>query len=54
MHQPTIEKLHALRLGAMANALTAQLQQEAGSDISSVNRPTRLGRLATQFLAEGS
>src|SRR5271166_5014342 len=27
MHQPTIEKLHALRLGAMANALTAQLQQ---------------------------
>src|SRR3954454_8698082 len=26
MHQPTIEKLHALRLGAMANALTAQLQ----------------------------
>ena len=27
MHQPTIEKLHDLRLGAMANALTAQLQQ---------------------------
>ena len=27
MHQPTIEKLHALRLGAMADALTAQLQQ---------------------------
>ena len=27
MYQPTIEKLHALRLGAMANALTAQLQQ---------------------------
>jgi DNA replication protein DnaC len=27
MHQPTIEKLHAMRLGAMANALTAQLQQ---------------------------
>ena len=27
MHQPTIEKLHALRLEAMANALTAQLQQ---------------------------
>src|SRR4051794_2102073 len=27
MHPPTIEKLHALRLGAMANALTAQLQQ---------------------------
>lgn len=27
MHQPTIEKLHALRLGAMANALTAQFQQ---------------------------
>ena len=27
MHQPTIEKLHALRLGEMANALTAQLQQ---------------------------
>jgi len=27
MLQPTIEKLHALRLGAMANALTAQLQQ---------------------------
>jgi hypothetical protein len=27
MHQPTIEKLHAPRLGAMANALTAQLQQ---------------------------
>ena len=25
MLQPTIEKLHALRLGAMANALTAQL-----------------------------
>jgi len=23
MHQPTIEKLHALRLGEMANALTA-------------------------------
>src|SRR6202020_943954 len=27
MHQPTIEKLHVLRLGAMADALTAQLQQ---------------------------
>jgi DNA replication protein DnaC len=27
MYQPTIEKLHALRLGAMAEALTAQLQQ---------------------------
>ena len=27
MHQPTIEKLHDLRLGAMADALTAQLQQ---------------------------
>ncbi len=27
MHEPTIEKLHALRLGEMANALTAQLQQ---------------------------
>jgi DNA replication protein DnaC len=27
MYQPTIEKLHALRLGAMANALAAQLQQ---------------------------
>jgi hypothetical protein len=27
MHQPTVEKLHDLRLGAMANALTAQLQQ---------------------------
>lgn len=27
MHQPTIEKLHALRLGAMADALLAQLQQ---------------------------
>jgi hypothetical protein len=27
MHQPTIEKLHAMRLSAMANALTAQLQQ---------------------------
>jgi DNA replication protein DnaC len=27
MHQPTIEKLHDLRLGAMAKALTAQLQQ---------------------------
>jgi DNA replication protein DnaC len=27
MHQPTIEKLHELRLGAMAKALTAQLQQ---------------------------
>ena len=27
MHQPTIEKLQALRLGAMADALTAQLQQ---------------------------
>jgi DNA replication protein DnaC len=27
MQQPTIEKLHALRLGVMANALTAQLQQ---------------------------
>ena len=27
MRQPTIEKLHDLRLGAMANALTAQLQQ---------------------------
>jgi hypothetical protein len=27
MHQPTIEKLHDLRLSAMANALTAQLQQ---------------------------
>jgi len=29
MYQPTIEKLHALRLGAMAEALTAQLQQPA-------------------------
>ena len=27
MYQPTIEKLHALRLGAMANALNLQLQQ---------------------------
>jgi len=27
MYQPTIEKLHALRLGAMADALNAQLQQ---------------------------
>jgi DNA replication protein DnaC len=27
MYQPTIEKLHALRLGAMANALSAQLRQ---------------------------
>ena len=27
MHQPSIEKLHALRLGAMANALIMQLQQ---------------------------
>jgi hypothetical protein len=27
MHQPTLEKLHDLRLGAMANAVTAQLQQ---------------------------
>ena len=27
MNQPTIEKLHALRLSAMANALTAQLRQ---------------------------
>jgi DNA replication protein DnaC len=27
MYQPTIEKLHALRLGAMADALTAQLRQ---------------------------
>jgi len=27
MYQPTIEKLHALRLGVMADALTAQLQQ---------------------------
>ena len=29
MHQSTIEKLHALRLGVMADALTAQLQQPA-------------------------
>jgi hypothetical protein len=27
MHQPTIEKLHALRLNAMADALMAQLRQ---------------------------
>jgi hypothetical protein len=27
MHQPTIEKLHALRLNAMADALIAQLRQ---------------------------
>ena len=27
MYQPTIEKLHALRLGAMADALAAQLRQ---------------------------
>jgi hypothetical protein len=27
MYQPTIEKLHALRPGAMADALTAQLRQ---------------------------
>jgi DNA replication protein DnaC len=27
MYQPTLEKLHALRLGAMADALTAQLRQ---------------------------
>src|ERR1700687_3294072 len=27
MHHPTNEKLHDLRLGAMANALTAQLQE---------------------------
>jgi hypothetical protein len=27
MHQPSIEKRHARRLGAMADALTAQLRQ---------------------------
>ena len=39
---PTIEKLHALRLGAMANALTAQLQQP---DIDAMPFAERLGLL---------
>jgi len=42
MHQPTIEKLHALRLGAMANALTAQLQQP---EIDAMPFAERLGLL---------
>src|ERR1700709_2104696 len=42
MHQPTIEKLHALRLGAMANALTAQLQQH---DIDAMPFAERLALL---------
>lgn len=42
MYQPTIEKLHALRLGAMANALTAQLQQP---EIDAMPFAERLGLL---------
>jgi hypothetical protein len=32
MHQPTVEKLHDLRLGAMANARTDRALQQPGID----------------------
>ena len=49
MHQPTIEKLHVLRLGAMANALTAQLQQP---EIDAMPFAERLGLLVSRSCSQ--